>query len=1011
MTKTELSGALNDPRQFRRTWIARLPWLPIASKPTSKAVLAAILSAIVLLVPRALVAQQTTASRQPGTLRGQVTDPSGAAVANATVSAALGNGGANMATTDQQGEFAIRGLTPGVYSVTVVAQGFAPFTNKSVVVTAGKAASLDVKLALESQQQHVQVSAQAQTLSVESGSNASQTVLRGKDLQALSDDPDELQTELQALAGPSVGPNGGQIYIDGFTGGNLPPKASIREIRINNNPFSPQYDTLGYGRIEIFTKPGTDQYHGRVFLFGNDSALNSRTPFLLQVPSYHSWFFEGNVGGPLSKKASFFFNVERRAIDDLSVINAPTLDSNLNQTVLTDAVRNPRTRYNISPRIDYQVSKNNTLTARYQYVNDTETNNGLSQQTLPSLALDYGQSENTVQLSDSQVVSPTTVNETRFQYSRNTSFQNPLEFSLPEIVVQGNFTGGGNSSGNQSMTFSRYEGQNYTSMQRGKHFLTFGGQLDDVNELQSTTADFNGRFTFGAACVPVSGQATCQNVNALTNYQKTQQDLRSGQTMSQIRSEGYGPSLFTINAGIPALSSGLIYTGLYVDDSYHVSSKLLLDYGLRFESQNHIGDHADWAPRIGLSYGLGGRGGPPKTVIRAGFGLFYQRFTDDLLLTALRLNGTNQQQYQVSDPNFYPTVPPASQVQSLATSSSHPTIYSIDPSLRAPYFITSAVGVERQLTKTATMSVTYLNSRGEHEFLTNDINAPLPGTFDPANPSSGVRPYGPDNIYQYQSVGIFKQNQLITNFNVRAGQNLSLFGVYTLNYAKSDTNGANSFPSNPYDILADYGRAQFDVRNRVFVGGSIGMRWGVRLSPFVMLSSGLPYNLTLGQDLYGTGQYNARPAYATSSTPSNDAVVTPYGTLNKATPPSATPIPTNLGTGPAQFSANLRLAKTFGFGRGHGGGFNGGGFRGRGGLGGRGLGSAGPNPFAGPSSEHRYNFTVGIMAHNIFNNVNYAPPIGNLSSVDFGHSIALASGFFGSQDYVRRLDLNVSFSF
>src|SRR5262249_57811761 len=92
-------------------------------------------------------------------------------------------------------------------------------------------------------------------------SNANSITLKGKDLEALSDDPDELQDELTALAGPSAGPNGGQIYIDGFTAGQLPPKSSIREIRLNQNPFSAEYDQLGYGRIEILTNPPTNNFH------------------------------------------------------------------------------------------------------------------------------------------------------------------------------------------------------------------------------------------------------------------------------------------------------------------------------------------------------------------------------------------------------------------------------------------------------------------------------------------------------------------------------------------------------------------------------------------------------------------------------------------------------------------------------------------------------------------------------------------------------------------------------
>src|SRR6202022_4461039 len=175
------------------------------------------------------------------------------------------------------------------------------------------------------QQQEIKVteSSPAQ-LDVNPANNANTIVLTGKDLDALSDDPDDLQAELQALAGPSAGPNGGQIYIDGFTGGQLPPKASIREIRINQNPFSAEYDKLGYGRIEILTKPGTDQFHGQLYLSGTSSAFNSKSPFVQTQPGYETTQFSGNVGGPLSKKASFFFNLERRDINDSSVIDAKT---------------------------------------------------------------------------------------------------------------------------------------------------------------------------------------------------------------------------------------------------------------------------------------------------------------------------------------------------------------------------------------------------------------------------------------------------------------------------------------------------------------------------------------------------------------------------------------------------------------------------------------------------------------------------------------------------------------
>ena len=160
--------------------------------------------------------------------------------------------------------------------------------------------------------------------------------------------------DLQALAGPSAGPNGGQIYIDGFTGGQLPPKSSIREIRINQNPFSAEYDKLGYGRIEIFTKPGTDHYHGQISVVGNSSYFNSTSPFATSTPAYDTTQYTANFGGPMGKKASFFINFERRNIGDNAIVNAFVLDpTTFAQIPYNTSVPIPQTRTNVSPRMDF----------------------------------------------------------------------------------------------------------------------------------------------------------------------------------------------------------------------------------------------------------------------------------------------------------------------------------------------------------------------------------------------------------------------------------------------------------------------------------------------------------------------------------------------------------------------------------------------------------------------------------------------------------------------------------
>ena len=213
--------------------------------------------------------------------------------------------------------------------------GFAPFTS-AVTLAAGQAKTLNIAMQIETEKQQVQVEAEAPTVDTSPDENANAVVLKGKDLDALSDDPDELESQLQALAGPAAGPNGGEVYIDGFTGGQIPPKSSIREIRVNQNPFSAEFDRLGYGRIEILTKPGTDKLHGQIEARGNDSSFNARNPILQSAePPYYSYNLQGSIGGPISKTASYFVSAFGRNTQNVSVIDAVDPTSITPETIQT----------------------------------------------------------------------------------------------------------------------------------------------------------------------------------------------------------------------------------------------------------------------------------------------------------------------------------------------------------------------------------------------------------------------------------------------------------------------------------------------------------------------------------------------------------------------------------------------------------------------------------------------------------------------------------------------------
>jgi hypothetical protein len=969
---------------------------------------------VAIMLASALLSSNLFAQAPSGALRGQVTDQSGAVVTQADVALTPASGTPLSTKTDAQGMYEFKGLAPGEYTLDIVAPGFTLYENTKVEIAA-QPLRLNVPLAIEVQTQKVQVSDTAPTVDVNPESNAGAITISSKELEALPDDPDELLTDLQALAGPSAGPNGGQMYIDGFTAGQLPPKSSIREIRINQNPFSSEYDQLGYGRIEIFTKPGTDKLHGQFMVNGNDSAFNSSDPFAGPEPGYDSVQYNGNIGGALNKNGSFFVNVDRRVINALSAIDAVTLDPNLSPVSTLESIANPQQRLNIGPRLDYALSKNNTLTARYQYYRDTENNNGIGQNTLASQATNTIETESTFQIGDTQVYGSKVVNETRFQYLRDNSGTTSLDLN-PEVNVLGAFTGGGNgtvSSDHQD----HYEFQNYTSVIHGNHTIKFGGRLRAVRDANSSTAGFNGIFTFSSLCSQETFPSNSSCVNQAPGpgmYQYAEQLLQTQATAPATQ--------LIITQGSPIASVTMYDAGLYVQDDWRVKPNITFSYGFRFESQSDIRDHADLAPRLGIAWGVHGRSSPPIIVIRGGLGVFYNRFQESQILQADRLNGITEQQSVINNPTCFPGLdkPLTTAITNCgAVSSSASAIYQISPSLTAPYTLQGAISAERQLTKSATLSLTYLTSRGFDQFLTVNANAPVPGT--PCAPDC-VEPA--QNLYRYVSEGNFRQNQFIVNSNIRWGTRLQLFTYYTLNYANSDTSGVSSFPSNSYDISQDYGRATFDIRHRLFLGGSIAMKYGFRLSPFFVASSGSPINVTTATDLNGDSIFNDRPGLVSTATcptvvpPGAGSTVycTPLGTFDAMPTASEKIAPINFATSPSHVSLNFRLAKTFGFGpkvkgTGNLGGPGGPGGRGGGGRGGP-LFGGGPQ-MGGPGSDRRYNVTLSASVRNVFNRVNVGNPAGAwvLGSPFFDKYNSLQGGPFSTGVANRRIDLQATFSF
>jgi hypothetical protein len=299
----------------------------------------------------------------------------------------------------------------------------------------------------------------------------------------------------------------------------------------------------------------------------------------------------------------------------------------------------------------------------------------------------------------------------------------------------------------------------------------------------------------------------------------------------------------------------------------------------------------------------------------------------------------------------------------------------------------STLSYERQLPRHTTVALTFANSHGLHMLRSEDINAPLPGTYNPAIPDSGVFPFErPGAVALMESTGLYNQNQWIVNVNSRVNSDFSLTGSYAYNRAMSNTDGVGTFPSKPYSMVGEYGPAATDIRHRVTLGGTITVKGGLRFNPLLTANSGPPFDITAGRDLYGDTLFNARAGIA--SDPGKPGMVaTPYGLLDPSPSAGEPLLPRNFGRGPGQVMLNVRVGRTFGFGE---------------------------SSAAGGSNSRRYNLTISMQIRNVMNHNNPGPIIGNVTSPLFGQANQPAgsgNSVFSESANNRRLELQTRFTF
>jgi hypothetical protein len=482
---------------------------------------------------------------------------------------------------------------------------------------------------------------------------------------------------------------------------------------------------------------------------------------------------------------------------------------------------------------------------------------------------------------------------------------------------------------------------------------------------------------------------------------------------------GASPTQFTIAGGDPMADISQVDAGLFFQNDWRYKPNLTLSFGLRYENQTNISSNMDFSPRFGFAWSPHTASGRAKTVVRGGFGVFYNRVGEGLTLDAERFNGINQKQFVVTDPTilsqviFAPDgkVTNAPTIDDLDAFALPQTIRLLDGRIQAPRTAQLSMSVERQLPHNTILSASYVHSRSSRLLRSRSTTASaIGGTI-----AEGIEI---GNVFQYESSGRFRQNQLLVNLRTRVGGNISIFANYTLNKAKSDTDGAGAFPADSNNLGLEYGRSAIDIRHQFTAGGSIELPFDIRLNPFIVARSGAPFNITTGKDINGDTLFTERPAFALDlSRPS--VVVTQFGAFDLDPLPGQPLIPRNYGEGPGFFQVNLRIGKTFGFGSSPGESAQSNSRERRdGGRGGReGQSQRGGGRRGGSSSESKFNVRLSLSINNIFNSTNLGLPVGNLSSPLFGRSTSTITGFgfdggrFGQSPGNRRIEAELQFRF
>ncbi|HEY1807740.1 MAG TPA: TonB-dependent receptor [Acidobacteriaceae bacterium] len=891
-----------------------------------------------------------------GTAEGTVVDPTGAAVPGATVQAASGQ----KAVSSGTGTFALHCLAAGEERLTATAAGFAPQFRR-VQVGPDATAHVEFRLALATVKTNVEVGGD-EAMSLDPDQGIGTHTLSRKDIQELSDDPDDFRRELQVLAAANGGaPGAARMTVDGFQNSSaLPPKGSIARIVTAPDMFSAEYDTPPYqgGRVEIYTKPGADKIHGALFLTDSDSSFNANDPFSTVATPASKRRYGFELGGPIEKaKSDYFMALEKRDINEYNVVNAITLDAQGNEGPLHQTVGAPQRLWIASARADWQATKSDVFTLSFAANTNVLTNQGIGGLVAEDAGFDSAVSEYDLRATNTQTLSMNLLQETHVAWTWKDTAQMPLS-TAPNLQVAGFFQSGGSTAQALNDRERNLEVDDDLLISRGRQTWKVGAQALGIFVHVTDPDTFNGAWMFGGGAAPVldaNGNPTGQTttITALEQYRRALLHLPGGV-----------PTSYTLTAGTALVPFTQWQLALYAEDTMKVNRRLTLSGGLRYALETSPGSYANFAPRAGVAWALDKRA---RTVLHLHAGLFSSVVPEGVTTEAVRLNGARQQEAEIYSPSFTSPLTPTGSSLAVTTVRSLPGTVGEMPSFQ------SGAGVEHDFPHHWHAQANVYYVKGWNEIRSRNINAPMVASSnataaDPGAALLAPRPIAPNkNIFQFEQTGHLSGDVVFLGLDQHSYRRFAFFLGYLNFNLTTDTANNGGFAQSAYSNRGEAALADWESRQRLFFFGNLNLPRKVELSAEMDAQSGQPYNVTTGTDNNGDGVFNDRPSYAASG--GAGVYGTKFGRLSTNTVNGD--VPRNLGTMPSLVHLDANLSRSWAVG--------------------------------GKKSDHPRTLRLNLRSANLLNHANASAVDTVLGSPVFGQAVAAESA--------RRLELGMRFTF